>query len=108
MSKRATRKSNKPSRPLSREEPFPSLSWYGLALISDIFPESDREPFRQWLIQRNKNLPKADQWPFNFQIPPDYDPPIHNEDLYKIRDHTQWIIKMAFAQNAKSSKATKP
>ena len=44
----------------------------------------------------------------NFQIPPDYDPPIHNEDLYKIRDHTQWIIKMAFAQNAKSSKATKP
>jgi hypothetical protein len=92
---------------LSRDEPFPCLAWYGLALISDL-PEADREPFRQWLLARNRGLPKADQWPFKLQIPPDYEPPIHNEDLCRIRDHTQWIIKMAFAQNAESSKATRP
>ena len=92
---------------LSRDEPFPCLAWYGLALISDL-PEADREPFRRWLLAGNRGLPKADRWPFKFQIPSDYDPPIQNEDLFRIRDHAKWIIEMAIAQNTNSSMAAKP
>jgi hypothetical protein len=83
---------------IGREEPFPCLAWYGLALLSDL-PEADREPFRLWLLKRNKNLPEAERWPFvHLKVPTDLRPPILVEDIFAISDHTRWELAVAFAR----------
>lgn len=86
-------KTNPP--PLSRDEPFPCLRSFGLALISDM-PESEREPFKRWLLRRNKYVPQSKRWPFNLAIPADYDPPIGLKDLCRTSDQQEWWIEKAF------------
>lgn len=82
---------------LGRMEPFPSWEWYGLGLFADL-PEEEREPFKQWLIEQNKRLPESERWPFvQLKIPDGYE---RHEDIFALKDHFHWALKMAFAKTA--------
>ena len=92
------KKSKAPRRPtLGREEPFPSWEWYGLGLFADL-PEAEREPFLQWLLKQNKSRPESERWPFmQLQLPVGYE---RHEDIFALKDHFHWMLKMAFAKTA--------
>jgi hypothetical protein len=91
------KRSDKRQVRLSREEPFPCWAWYGLGLFTDL-KEADRKPFRRWLLKKNKGLPEAEKWPFKqLQIPKGYE---RREEIFALKDHFNWALKVAFAKTA--------